>query len=231
MPHSNWTRRFALFDDADALVCRRIEASAVPLRRSVNATLCSPERAFEGALFIEHGALMGGVVGPGGTCVGGAVYSPGEAFVPLTIVDCVQELRTMKVASPLVGHHVSSVALATLLPTAPELHARLRSQTARDINGILASASNFRRTAVARLATFLLGLRPASDEAAGYIDDFPCVLRLPGSRRLIAWHLGLSGETISRAFRQLQNDGAVAPYKRSVVLVKPCRLRTAASGA
>ncbi|MBT0960282.1 Crp/Fnr family transcriptional regulator [Denitromonas iodatirespirans] len=230
MPHSNWTQRFALFDGADALVCRRIEASALLLRLPVNATLCSPERAFDGALFIEHGALMGGVVGPGGTCVGGAVYSPGEAFVPLTIVECVKELRTMKVAAPLVGHHVSSDALATLLATAPELHARLRAQTARDINGILASVSNFRRTAVARLAAFLVRITPEPEEAAGCIDDFPCAVRLPGSRRLIAWHLGLSGETVSRAFRQLQNDGAVSPFKRSVVLVKPCRLRAAASG-
>ena len=68
------------------------------------------------------------------------------------------------------------------------------------------------RTAVERLAVFLLYLRNCQRISAGLADNAPALstIDLPMSRQDIADFLGLKKETVSRSFTQLDNRGLIA---------------------
>lgn len=68
------------------------------------------------------------------------------------------------------------------------------------------------RTAVERLAVFLLFLRHSHRLAEGISDDADprlCSIALPMTREDIADYLGLQKETVSRSFRQLEGRGLI----------------------
>jgi len=74
-----------------------------------------------------------------------------------------------------------------------------------------------RRSAVERVATFLM----AVDERLGSTGTFA----LPMTRRDIADHLGLTIETVSRTFSQLEEDGALLRTGGRQVSLRRARLR------
>jgi CRP/FNR family transcriptional regulator, nitrogen fixation regulation protein len=74
-----------------------------------------------------------------------------------------------------------------------------------------------RRSAVERVATFLM----AVDERLGATGTFV----LPMTRRDIADHLGLTIETVSRTFSQLEEDGALRRAGGRQVSLRRARLR------
>ena len=86
-----------------------------------------------------------------------------------------------------------------------------------------------RKHAHERLASFLLRMAAAAgqrDARTGAAFD------LPMSRNDIADHLGLTVETVSRAFTALRRDGTIAlPRPNRVVLLRPAALRELAEGS
>ncbi len=74
-----------------------------------------------------------------------------------------------------------------------------------------------RRNALERVAAFLTALAAR----LGVQDEAQPTLPLPMSRTDIADYLGLTIETVSRAFTRLKSDGLIDPAARSVVLLKP----------
>ncbi len=85
-----------------------------------------------------------------------------------------------------------------------------------------------RKHAHERVASFLL--RMASLAAPG-ADRPGAAFDLPMSRNDIADHLGLTMETVSRAFTALRRDGVIAlPRSNRVVLLRPAALSALAEG-
>ena len=84
------------------------------------------------------------------------------------------------------------------------------------------TAQDLRRT---QDHVLMLGRRSAAERVAGFLLDLaeraltPCVVDLPMSRQDIADYLGLTIETVSRTFTQLQAAGHVEmPLSRRVIL-------------
>lgn len=78
------------------------------------------------------------------------------------------------------------------------------------------------RTAVERLAVFVLYLRHWHRLSANIPDDDPCLnqVALPMSREDIADFLGLKKETVSRSFRQLEERELIHRAERNLVSVR-----------
>lgn len=77
-----------------------------------------------------------------------------------------------------------------------------------------------RRNALERVAAFLTALQARLGRSGENTPTLP----LPMSRTDIADYLGLTIETVSRAFTRLKDDGMIAPQARSVTLLAPDRL-------
>jgi CRP/FNR family nitrogen fixation transcriptional regulator len=76
-----------------------------------------------------------------------------------------------------------------------------------------------RKTALEKIATFLLDL-------AGRASDDDGTLDLPMSRADIADHLGLTIETVSRSLTQLERDAVIRlPTTRRIILSDRAALR------
>ena len=75
-------------------------------------------------------------------------------------------------------------------------------------------------SAIERLSAFLLALCPR--------DSGPVTVTLPGGRRLIAGRLGVTPQSLSRAFATLRPLG-VTGSGRQVAIADPARLRTTVS--
>lgn len=71
-------------------------------------------------------------------------------------------------------------------------------------------------SAIERLSAFLLALAPR--------DSGPVTVTLPGGRRLVAGRLGITPQSLSRAFAALRPLG-VSGGGRQVTIVEPARLR------
>lgn len=84
-----------------------------------------------------------------------------------------------------------------------------------------------RKTALERVASFLLGLPQADPMRAGPSD----VVRLPMTRGEIADYLGLTLETVSRCFSKLRRSGVIRQVSLNEVRVeKPDTLAAMAEG-
>ncbi|MFV0386034.1 Crp/Fnr family transcriptional regulator [Paracoccus sp. (in: a-proteobacteria)] len=64
-------------------------------------------------------------------------------------------------------------------------------------------------TGIERLAEFLTSLADR--------DDGPCEVRLPYNKRLVAGHLGMQPESLSRAFAKLRNHGVETDTNRAII--------------
>ena len=119
--------------------------------------------------------------------------------------------------------------LEALVETRPGLARRLLALAARELKAAQDQMLLLgRKHAHERLASFLLRMAAA----AGQDDPRPgAAFDLPMSRNDIADHLGLTVETVSRAFTALRRDGTIAlPRPNRVVLLRPVALGELAEG-
>jgi len=130
------------------------------------------------------------------------------------------------------AHDCTAIALAaTQVIAFKRRDGLMRRKGGKDFdNAVLAEVDRLRRlaalprkTAIERLATFLVDLLDDGDE--------PQVVRLLLSRQEIADHLGLVLETVSRGFFALKQRGVIARAGRTTVKVIDCAaLRRIATG-
>jgi len=143
--------------------------------------------------------------------------------------------------SPLAAEAVTPVRLCrlrwpqleSLVAEFPAMQKRLRDVACAE----LAAAQDHivslgRRSAVERLAHFLVGMHRRTGSVSMLCGAGPASLRLPMSQAEIAEHLGLRLETVSRAFGMLRRAGLVQRQSRQLfVLPDLARLRGVSEGA
>lgn len=117
--------------------------------------------------------------------------------------------------------------LEALFDDFPGLERRLRQKASHE----LAEAQDLmlllgRKTAQERIATFLLRLRRRLEEIGAPCDPLP----LPMSRAEIADYLGLTTETVSRAFTHLRRAGLIAAGTGDASVLDLVGLRRLADG-
>lgn len=90
--------------------------------------------------------------------------------------------------------------LRQILLENPELAISLLASTFIHLQGLVDQIEKLKaQTGVQRVAEFLAGLSEA--------ESGPCEVRLPYNKRLIAGHLGMQPESLSRAFAKLRPHG------------------------
>ncbi|NWH08440.1 MAG: helix-turn-helix domain-containing protein [Alphaproteobacteria bacterium] len=116
--------------------------------------------------------------------------------------------------------------LETLFRLHPEMQKNFHHMTAKMIDAAHDLVFTLgRKTAIERLATFLLFLRDAENVRG----DSASPLSVPMTRLDIADFLGLTIETVSRGFSKLKADGIIKlPNAHSVEIARLDRLRAAA---
>lgn len=129
-----------------------------------------------------------------------------EAVMPTRVVGCPRRTLTERLASDPEAERTFMNMLFRVLEDAYDLVYNLGQ-----------------RTAVERLAVFLLYMRYWRRLSDGVADDNDPVLdsvQLPMSREDIADFLGLKKETVSRSFRQLEERGLISRQERNGVQVE-----------
>jgi CRP/FNR family transcriptional regulator, anaerobic regulatory protein len=119
--------------------------------------------------------------------------------------------------------------LEALVEDQPRLAKQLLAIAARELRAAQEQMLLLgRKHAHERVASFLLRMASLAPGMAGPGAAF----ELPMSRGDIADHLGLTVETVSRAFTALRRDGIIAlPRPNQVVLLRPAALNELADGA
>lgn len=108
----------------------------------------------------------------------------------------------------------------------PSLMRRLHDITSRELVRTQQHIANLGcRSAIERVACFILGLQEKLDGGARRLDLIP----LPMSRQDIADHLGLTIETVSRMFTKLYRDGVLEVARDRVRIVDAPRLQALAA--
>lgn len=165
------------------------------------------------AYFVAAGVVMTRCVGPRGT-----PYVTSFAF-PHDVVGLAQRgryLETAQAVTPTSFFRVSFVALDLLLQQDAGLAIQLLCKLAYELNGqIFLSTLLARNDAIGRAAMFVDALRRRQRGTQA-----PTVLFLPMRRLDLANHLGLTPESLARAFRELVRRRILAFYgKRQVTIL------------
>lgn len=136
-------------------------------------------------------------------------YLPGDVF---GLEAGLTRRATAEALGPVTLKVVRRTALSDLATRDADLARKLWALTARDLRRTQDHLLMLgRRSATERVAGFLLDLAERTDS-----ED---VLDLPMSRQDIADYLGLTIETVSRTFTQLQNTGLIeAPSCRHLIV-------------
>ena len=129
-----------------------------------------------------------------------------EAVMPSRVVACSRRVLAERLASD---------------PEAERTFINMLFRVLEDAYDLVYSLGQ--RTAVERLAVFLLYMRHWQAISAGHSDDADPALNtvdLPMSREDIADFLGLKKETVSRSFRQLEERRLISRQERNNVQVE-----------
>lgn len=170
-----------------------------------------------GLLAVGYGMVKLVLRGPGGPEKALRLVGPGETFgeaalflerpVPVDAVAVVDTLVATVPAAPLLALVDSSPAFArTMLASMSQrMQALVGDFEAATLHG-----------AAGRVAAYLESLAPPGGE--------PALVRLPGTKTLLASRLGMTKETLSRVLRELGSAEVIRVGKREIVLLDRARL-------
>lgn len=128
--------------------------------------------------------------------------------------------------TPVTACRFDKAQFQNLVSTQPSLMRRLHDLTARELARTQQHIANLGcRSAVERLACFILGLQEKLEAGVRRLDIIP----LPMSRQDIADHLGLTIETVSRMFTRLSREGVLEVARDRVKILDPQRLTALAA--
>ncbi|AOU99556.1 hypothetical protein BI364_05045 [Acidihalobacter yilgarnensis] len=148
------------------------------------------------------------IVSPGGTFAEGIAFME-QAVYPVSA----QSLEASEVWA------VDAATFRGLLLDAPSTCIALLAQQTRRIQGLLAEVeAQTLESAHYRLIAYLLALAESGD-----------ALQLPASKSVVAAHLAIKPETLSRLLGELQRRGLIEMHARSLRLLDVPGLRTLAA--
>ena len=135
------------------------------------------------------------------------ICGPGESFGEWCVC-CNEACRvTARAFGPAELIAIPGDALAALFATSPELALGLIGELSVRLRALVRQMMDLKmKTAAQRLGGYLLELAPGHEGA--------CEVRLPFEKKLLARHLGMQPETLSRILLKLQGIGV--RYHRSI---------------
>lgn len=143
-------------------------------------------------------------------------FDQGDVFVAPAVMLDLPYLMSARVVSPARILMLPAATFRESLIQEPELTHAMALQLARYWRTLVGQIKDLKlNTAVQRLAQFLLDLAP--------VKSGPVTIALPEERRLIAARLGVTPESLSRAFAQLRKSG-VTGGGRKVFIADPQNL-------
>jgi len=143
-------------------------------------------------------------------------------------VECAQRhLNNAEALSDAVVRSIPSVAIDKLIMTEPGFGQALLRITAKELAGTREQLMSLgRKTAIEKLATFLLSIAQRNVPA----DGQGVQIDLPMKRCEIADYLGLTVETVSRNFTRLKASGVIRLLSSNRIQVQDLKLLEAMAG-
>jgi CRP/FNR family transcriptional regulator len=152
-----------------------------------------------------------------------AFLFPGD-FLGMTFA--AQHTTGAEAMTPVTAWALPRARLLEALGTRPELGLAFAEMSARILNNVLDLVFSLgRKNSKARVASFLLHLRQRQDLLGLETER----LHVPMTRQDIADFLGLTMETVSRAFSQLKAAGAIRPAAHGDVVIADVKALRAAA--
>ena len=141
-----------------------------------------------------------------------ATLSKGQSFDELTALQGNHSQASAEAATDCTVMHVDLNTICSCAKTTQEVHAAVLKAASSHMNDMLSQIQQLKvQTGVKRLANFLLELCE--------VDRGACALSLPFDKYLLAGHLGMKPESLSRSFSRLKPLG-VATQGREVVIAE-----------
>lgn len=147
---------------------------------------------------------------PTGTEAVVAIIGRGRSFAEAMVLRRTPYPVTAEAITACTLLQIDGARLRQFLLENPEFAIDLLASTFVHLQGLVEQIEKLKaHSAVQRLAEFLLGLAEA--------EEGGCEVALPYSKRLIAGHLGMQPESLSRAFAKLRAHGVETEGNRAVI--------------
>ncbi|MGR3792977.1 Crp/Fnr family transcriptional regulator [Vannielia sp. SX4] len=139
------------------------------------------------------------------------VIGPGRSIGNSAALEAERYLAHAEAVTPCALLKIPADALLALVDSCPEARAALRANTLSQVQALVGQVEALKmRSGAQRAAQFILSLVPEGSQGSRTV-------RLPYDKALIAGQVGLSPESLSRAFRRLREQG-VRVQRRDVLV-------------
>ncbi len=139
-----------------------------------------------------------------------AILGPHRSFAEAMVLRQTPYPVSAEASSEATLLQIDGTRLRQILLENPEFAIGLLASTFVHLQGLVDQIENLKaHTGVERLAEFLAGLSKR--------DSGPCEVHLPYNKRLIAGHLGMQPESLSRAFARLRKYGVEVDANKAVI--------------
>jgi CRP/FNR family transcriptional regulator len=214
MPNSPGLRAFPLFSQLADQAAAELE-SETQLR-----TYSNKQRIFEmgdpaqGMYMVETGRVKVFRVSPDGSEQLLGVFGPGEEFAMAPVFHGGRYPASAETLEPSRLYFLDREVLLRQIAREPELALRLLAFMAQKLQGLVSLVDSLAlRDARGRLARYLARLLAREPADASGVE-------LPMSKTLLAQHLGIKMETLSRTFRVLMEEGVLNSTERGRIEIR-----------
>lgn len=207
-------QRFALFEGLDAPLLERLGRAASYKEARKGEQIYRQGEAPRALYCVVTGHVRRAMASPEGDERVIDILSPGRCFGLAEVFDASPYASFAEVVEPAVLLRVGKEGLMEAIAEHPSLALRLLGMMARQQSSFERDvAACFFQSGSARLVDYLL--REAEPILQSEGDT---ILELPVSKRLIAARIGITAETLSRAFRELSDADLISVSGRKIVL-------------